>query len=75
MTIRQVVADRDYRRHTRAGGYPVFMMTSYDIIIAMAFLLIETLMLADKSASYKANLRITLLKNVAARFIGPRQHH
>ena len=33
MTIRHLISDRYYRRHTREGGYPVFKKTFCDIII------------------------------------------
>ena len=32
MTIRQLISNRYYRRHTRAGGYPVFKITFYEFI-------------------------------------------
>jgi hypothetical protein len=32
MTIKQLITDRNHRRHTRGGGYPVFEITFYDFI-------------------------------------------
>ena len=32
MTIRQLISDSYYRRHTREGGYPVFKTIFYDFI-------------------------------------------